>query len=101
MNFNDIEKLASDRTLMRVGGKAIQDARVEIKERLSAMRNDGLLCINEADIALNSIIHVGHEQGIVIALKAIAAHLRHQQEAEISAACDKIANLHGQRKESQ
>jgi hypothetical protein len=69
-------RLAEDDALMEVGRKAIEDTLVEWRDsRLSEFTRGNGLVIREKDGSESSIIRMGPEAGVKIALKAIADHL--------------------------
>lgn len=74
-NAKLLRRIAVNPELLEIGREAIEDALIEHRDmRLSALRNNGFVC-KEKDGTPSAIIRFGPETGIIIALKAIAAHL--------------------------
>lgn len=75
-------RLADDDALMEVGRKAIEETLVEWRDsRLSEFTRGNGLVIREKDGKESSIIRMGPEVGVKIALKAIADHLEKTKAA--------------------
>lgn len=75
-----LETIAHDDELLEIGRLAIEDELVEWRDsRRSMLRNNGFV-IKERDGKESHIIRFGAEQGINIALRAIAKHMRKNQK---------------------
>jgi len=73
-----LEEIADNDELLEVGRKAIEDSLVDMRDsRISVLRNNGLV-IREANGDPSSIIRLGPENALRIALLAIAAELERQ-----------------------
>jgi hypothetical protein len=70
-----VRALAADRELLEVGRKAVEDVLIEFRDaRIGVLRNNGLV-VRERDGTDSHIIRLGVEDGVAIALRAIADHL--------------------------
>lgn len=75
MKPEELRKLADDQMLLEMGRRAIEDTLIEFRDsRISVLRRNGLVC-REKDGTESSIIRLGPEQAVRIALLAIADHL--------------------------
>jgi len=76
-NSEFLESVSNNTELLEVARKAIEDALIEMRDsRLSVLfRNNGLV-IKEKDGSESSIIRLGPEGAVAIALRAIAIHLQ-------------------------
>lgn len=75
----DLEKLADDDALMEIGRKEIEDVLISYRDsRISMLgRNSGLV-VRERDGKDSTVIRLGPEDAVRIALRAIAKHLKGQ-----------------------
>lgn len=71
-----LETLVEDEALMEIGRKAVEDCLIEMRDdRMFTIRNNGLV-VCERDGKVSSVIRLGPEHGVAIALKAIAKKMR-------------------------
>lgn len=71
----DLLKLAEDQELLEVGRKAVEETLIDFRDsRISQPRGNGLV-IREKDGTESSLIRLGPEDALRIALKAIHKHL--------------------------
>lgn len=73
MNKEAIKALAEDPVLLEVGRRAVEDVLIDMRDsRMFTIRNNGLV-IKEKDGSESSIIRMGAENAVSLALRAIAA----------------------------
>lgn len=73
-------QIASDRRLLEVARKAIEDVLVDFRDsRISLIRGNGLV-VRESDGTESHIIRLGPEDAMRIGLKAITSHLEALKE---------------------
>lgn len=73
-------EIANNDELMEIGRKAIEDSLISLRDsRTSLLRNNGLVCF-EKDGKPSSIIRLGPEHAVRIALEAIATHLKENSQ---------------------
>lgn len=77
-----LERIADNTDLLEVGRKAVEDTLVEWRDRrISEFTRGNGLVIRERNGDESSIIRMGSEVAVKIALKAIAAHLRSNERS--------------------
>lgn len=75
MEKQDLIALSRNDELLEVGRRAVEDALIDMRDsRMSMMRNNGLV-VKERDGSPSSIIRLGTEQAISIALAAMAERM--------------------------
>ena len=79
--IDSISKVIESEELLEVGRKAIEDVLIDFRDsRIShPNRGNGLVCC-EKDGEPSSVIRLGPESGLKIALKAIVEHLKEKKK---------------------
>jgi len=75
IDLKDLKEVAEDKELLEVGRLAVEDVLIEYRDgRISVFRNNGLV-VKERDGEASSVIRLGTEDALRIALLAMVKHL--------------------------
>ena len=80
-----VEELLENNELLEVGRKAVEDVLIDMRDSRIAIlgRGNGLVC-REKDGTPSSLIRLGTEQALTIALEAIIRRIQCQESTQVT-----------------